>query len=107
MKSYFEILKQHIEKNPPNFGEADSILEMLYDCHNERNPHDNDQIKEDFNALYQQMHGMPLREIDRIIHTVCTLCRDHERSGFIEGVKVGICLTEELFEPQKKEVTDT
>ena len=43
MKSYFEILKQHIEQNPPNFGEADSVLEMLYDCHNERNPYDNDQ----------------------------------------------------------------
>lgn len=35
MKSYFETLKQHIEQNPPNFGEADSVLEMLYDCHNE------------------------------------------------------------------------
>lgn len=107
MKSYFEILKQHIGQNPPNFGVADSVLEMLYDCHNERNPYDNDQIKADFNALYQQMRDMPLREIDRVIYTVCTLCRDHERAGFIEGIKVGIYLAEELFEPQKKEVTDT
>ena len=39
--------------------QADSVLEMLYDCHNERNPYDNDQIKADFNTLYQQMNGMP------------------------------------------------
>ena len=96
MKSYFEILKQHIEQDPPNFGEADSVLEMLYVCHNERNPNDNDQIKADFNTLYQQMHGMPLREIDKVIYTVCTLCRDYEKSGFVEGIRVGIRLKEEL-----------
>ena len=96
MKSYFEILKQHIEKNPPDFGDAGSVLEMLYDCHNERNPYDNDQIKEDFNALYQQMHGMTLREIDRVVYTVCTLCRDHEKAGFIEGVKIGFLLADKL-----------
>ena len=36
--------------------------------------------------------------MDKVIYTVCTLCRDHERSGFIEGIKVGICLAEELLE---------
>lgn len=96
MKSYFEILKLHIEQNPPSFGEAESVLEMLYDCHNERNPYDNDQIKADFNTLYQQMHGMTLREINRVIYTVCTLCRDHERAGFVEGVKIGFLLADKL-----------
>lgn len=96
MKSYFELLKQHIEQNPPNYGDANSVLEMLYDCHNERNPYDNDQIKSDFNTLYQQMHGMTLREIDRVIYTVCTLCREHEKAGFIEGIKLGMLLCQEL-----------
>ena len=107
MKSYFEILKQHITRNPPNLGEADSVLEMLYDCHNERNPYDNDQIKADFNTLYQQMYGMPLREMDKVIYTVCTLCRDHERAGFIEGIKIGICLAEELLECKNERGVDT
>ena len=44
----------------------------------------------DFNTLYQQMYGMPLLEMDKVIYTVCTLCRDHERAGFIEGIKIGI-----------------
>lgn len=98
MKTYFEILKQHIEQNPPNFDEVDSVLEMLYDCHNERNPYDNDQIKADFNALYQQMHGMTLKEIDRVIYTVCALCRSHEKAGFVNGIKVGFLLQKELSE---------
>lgn len=35
MKPYLEALKNYIEQNPPNYGEAESILGMLYKCHNE------------------------------------------------------------------------
>ena len=96
MNTFFEILKTHIEQHPPNYGDGESALTMLYECHNENNPYDNEQIKADFNELYQQMNGMPLREMDKIIYPICKLCRDHERSGFIEGIKVGIRLEEEL-----------
>lgn len=95
MKSYFELLKAHIEAHPPNFGDGESVLSMLYECHNESNPYDNEQIRAGFNELYRQMNGMPLREIDQIIYPVCKLCRDHEKAGFIEGVKVGIQLARE------------
>lgn len=98
MKSYFEKLKAHIDAHPPNFGDGESVLTMLYECHNENNPYDNEQIKEDFNELYRLMNGMELREMDRIIYPVCRLCRDHERSGFIEGIKIGILLQAELTE---------
>lgn len=43
------------------------------------------------------MNGRPLKEIDEIIYAVCALCRDHEKAGFEEGVKVGIKLVQELF----------
>ena len=61
---------------------------------------DDGTIKEDFNELYRLMNGMELREMDKIIYPVCTLCRDHQRSGFVEGVKVGIRLKTELAEEQ-------
>ena len=98
MKTYIEKLKQHIADNPPDFGDADSVLGLLYECYNENHPYDNEEIKADFNALYQAMNGMPLRELDKVIYPVCKLCRDHEQSGFIEGVKLGIKLHEELEE---------
>lgn len=53
-------------------------------------------INADFKDLYQQMNGMPLREMDNIIHPVCKLCGDHERAGFVEGSKIGIRLQYEL-----------
>ena len=96
MNSYFEKLKAYIQSHPPNYGDGESVLTMLYECHNESNPYDNEQIKEGFNELYRLMNGMELREMDRIIYPVCKLCRDHERSGFIEGIKIGVLLQAEL-----------
>ena len=98
MKTVLETLKAHIEQHPPSYGDAESVLAMLYECHNENNPYDNDQIRADFEALYQRMNGMPLQEVDRVIYPVCTLCRDHERAGVVEGVKVSMRMWDELKE---------
>ena len=50
---------------------------------------DNAAIKADFEELYRIMNGKPLQEIDEIIYAVCTLYRDHEKAGFVEGEKLG------------------
>ena len=96
MEKYFEILKAHIMQKQPDFGDGESVLMLLYEAYSEVNRMDDAQIKADFNELYRLMNGMELREMDKIIYPVCTLCRDHEKSGFVEGVKVGIRLEAEL-----------
>ena len=98
LKTYFEKLRAYIAENPPDFGDGESVLTILYEAYAESNKMDDGTIKEDFNELYRLMNGMELREIDKIIYPVCTLCRDHQRSGFVEGVKVGIRLKTELAE---------
>ena len=98
MNPYIERVKQQVEEHPPDFGDGNSILALLYKAYNEVNRLDDEQIRADFNALYQAMNGMELREMDRIIYPVCALCRDHERSGFVAGVKVGVLLQSELSE---------
>ena len=95
MEKYFETVKRYVAEHPPNFGDADSVLAMLYECYSENNP-DNEQIKADFDDLYQQMNGMSLREIDMIIYPVCKLCRDHQCAGFTDGIRIGILLAKEL-----------
>ena len=98
MNECVEILKRHIAENPPNYGsDAHSILEMLFSYYHECNNTDTDAVKATFKVLYQRMHGMPLREMDRIVDVVCTLCREHEKAGFVEGVKVGVQLDSELL----------
>lgn len=98
MKTYFEKLRAYIAENPPDFGDGESVLTLLYEAFAESNKMDDGTIKEDFNELYRLMNGMELREMDKIIYPVCTLCRDHQRSGFVDGIKVGILLREELAE---------
>lgn len=73
-----------------------NLLDLLYDAYNDTTGMDNEAIKADFEKLYEIMNGKPLQEIDEIIYSVCTLCRDHEKAGFVEGVKVGIGLGQEL-----------
>ena len=96
MKEFVEKLKQRVAENPPNYGDSNSVLGLLYEYFNENNPYDNDQIKADFEELYRQMNGMSLRDMDKIICPVCKLCRDHEKAGFVEGIKVGIHLAAEI-----------
>lgn len=97
MNEYVAVLRKYVADNPPNYGsDALSILEMLFTHYHECNNTDTAAVKAAFEDLYQQMHGMPLREIDRIVDAVCTLCREHEKAGFVEGVKVGIWLEKEL-----------
>lgn len=100
MNKYIDALKRHVAENLPNYGDGDahSILDMLYCYYHECNSTDNDLVKAAFEELYQRMHGMPLREMDRIVDAVCTLCREHERAGFTEGVKVGVLLEIETRE---------
>ena len=93
MNEYVAALRNYVAENLPNYGsDAHSILEMLYCYYHECNNAETDAVKTTFEDLYQQMHGMPPREMDRIVDAVCTLCREHEKAGFVEGVKVGIML---------------
>ena len=93
---FFALLRQHIGAEKPDFGNGDSPLSLLYEVYNELNSMDTDQIRADFEALYQAMNGMTLNEMDAVINPVCSLCRHHECAGFIEGVKVGMRIKEEL-----------
>ena len=96
MKNFYDVLDQYVSENQPNFGDGESVLTLLYEAYSECNRLDDARVKEDFNELYRLMNGMELREMDKIIYPVCKLCRDHERSGFIEGVKIGIRIRDEL-----------
>ena len=97
MEEFMTALQSKVNTLQPNYPDhAESILEVLFDAYNESSGFDNAAIKSDFEELYRLMNGKPLKEIDEIIYVVCTLCRDHEKAGFIEGIKVGMNLAQEI-----------
>lgn len=94
MCSDFEQMKTRLAQAALEDGE--SVLEMLYDSYSEQHPYDDRQTKADFAALYEVMNGMTLQEMDRVLDPLCALCRDHQRSGFIAGIRIGLKLAAEL-----------
>jgi len=98
IKPYIEALMAYAKTEPTDYGEGKSVLTMLYECYSDSNRMDDEQIRADFKKLYREMNGMELRAMDNIIYPVCSLCRDHQRVGFVEGVKIGLLLAGEVME---------
>ena len=101
MEEFMTALQSKVNTLQPNYPDhAESILEVLFDAYNESSGFDKAAIKADFEELYRLMNGKSLKEIDEIIYAVCTLCRDHEKAGFIEGIKIGFNIFYNLPNPQ-------
>ena len=97
MDEFMTALQSKLDTLQPSYRDnAESILEVLFDAYNEFSGFNNAAIKADFEELYRLMNGKSLKEIDEIIYAICILCRDHEKAGFIEGIKVGLNLAREL-----------
>ena len=97
MKKYLTALQAKEATQQANFGDdADSVLGFLCGAYYDQNCNsDSEEIKQAFEDLYEAMNGKTLREKDEVIYAVCRLCRSHQQTGFQEGVKVGIRLTQE------------
>ena len=98
MTDFVHTLQLKLRDENINFGRnADSILSFLCDAYYDQNcSHESDEIKQAFEELYEAMNGKPLREMDEVIYPVCSLCRAHQQSGFIDGLKLGVLLSHEL-----------
>ena len=90
--------KEKISAIDLNFGDdADSVLGFLCGAYYDQNcSSDTEEIKQAFEDLYEAMNGKTLREKDEVIYAVCRLCRGHQQTGFVDGVKLGVLLSQEL-----------
>ena len=86
INEFARALKTYAESQPSKSenGDAVSLLELLFDAYVDFNGFDREAIRKDFHDLYAD------------IYPVGTLCRDHEKTGFQEGVKVGIRLAQDV-----------
>lgn len=88
-------MQQHIREHPPDCGDGDSVLDMLFWHYEENNAIDSEKIREQFAALREMMNLSP-RDYDQVFYTVSDLSLEHGRLAFVEGVKIGIALLNEL-----------
>ena len=77
--------------------DTDTVLELLYNTYYEHVcTDDTDEIKQAFDDLYNALSDKSLKEKDTIIDLVCNLCRLHQQSGFIDGIRLGLRMAQEL-----------
>ena len=98
MNPYLKSLQDYYKQNPPNHGDAESVMELLYWHYAENNPIDNKKIRNSFAKLRQQYSHLSMLEFDPIFTTVSDLCLEHERLAFLEGLCLGVTLMGELAE---------
>lgn len=96
MERSVDKLKRYLEQNPPNFGDRESVLDVLYWDYIEHGSPDSEKICNLFADLRKLM-GMPSQEYDQVFYVVSDLCLEYGRLAFGEGVKIGIALFRELY----------
>ena len=98
MQKYLAALQAQEATQQANFGDdADTVLGMLCSTYYELNCYaDTDEVKQAFDELYQSMTGKTLKEKDEVIYATCRLCSLHQQTGFVDGIRLGLKLAQEL-----------
>ena len=98
MKKYLTALRaKEATQQAPLCNDADTVLELLYNTYYEHVcTDDTEEVKQAFDELYRSMTGKTLKEKDEVIYATCRLCSLHQQTGFIDGIKLGIRLAQEL-----------
>ena len=88
----------HIASSPPSYGawNIHSVLDMLYVAFSNYNKIAPEEAKHHFQELRLSLEQVPSIDFDNVINIVSNLCKNYERSGFTEGLKLGIHLANEL-----------
>lgn len=91
MNTYMEKLKADLAEECP-----ESVLQMLYSVYQERYPTNSAEITEEFKQLNDVLSRLTVKECDKVWDLTCALCSEFEEKAFLEGVRVGVRLAEEM-----------
>ena len=95
MKEIAKTLLEYCKVHPLDYGDAESLLDFLYWHYSEYNPIDNDVIKGQLEAI-RSLLDRPSALYDQVFGLVCDICLEHGRLGFVEGLRFGMVLMQEL-----------
>ena len=79
-------------------NDSESVLDTLYWSYFDRHPMDSVEISRQFSSLADILGKLTLKEHDQVWNLTCALCTEHEKKGFLEGVRTGATMVWELTE---------
>lgn len=106
MNKYIQLLHDQLTSQPMKFYDwnAESILEFLFCCYIEDHPLDNDAIRRCYEKIEPFFESLPRNASNELFQDIAAVCIAYEQAAFIEGVRVGVVLQEELTDLDKEAV---
>lgn len=92
IKGYIDALKRY----PMEGIDGREVLDILFEYYDTQRRIDSEEIRVEYEKLYEQINHKSIREITQIELPLHELVGQYEMRGFKEGVKVGIRLLDEL-----------
>ena len=91
-------LKAYIDTHPIDLGDKDceTVLDQLYQAYAESHESDPPEISNSFKELEDFLYTLPLDDNNAVFNLCCHLCSAYERKAFLDGLKYGAQLIQEL-----------
>ena len=98
MQSFAEALKAYTHDHPfdAGNGDAETVLDQLYQAYAESHESDPPEISEGFKELACFLEALPLDDNNTVFNLCCRLCTAYERKAFIDGLQNGAHLLLEV-----------
>ena len=99
MQSFAEALKTYTRDHPfdAGSGDAETVLDQLYQAYAESHESDPPEISEGFKELECFLESLPLRDNNAVFNLCCGLCTAYEHKAFLDGLQYGAHLILQLF----------
>ena len=98
MQSFAEALKAYTRDHPfdAGNGDAETVLDQLYQAYAESHESDPPGISEGFKELECFLESLPLGDNNAVFNLCCGLCTAYEHKAFLDGLQYGARLLREL-----------
>ena len=98
MEEYISVLNKYIAEHKPRGAcpGVETLLDMLFCCYSQHKALDTATVKRHFSQLDTILQNLTLQQADEVVDLACTLCDEHQKNAFREGVTVGFRLYHEL-----------
>jgi hypothetical protein len=97
-RSVLQAFYQHLSNHPLELKNTDaaSVLELLYTEYTEIRGRDPEEIQQDYEALNDYLEPLSLDDNNAIFSLVVRLCCAYEQTAFLDGIKIGAHLMQEI-----------
>ena len=91
-------LKAYIDTHPIDLGNSDceTVLDQLYQAYAESHENDPPEIRNGFKEMDDLLGNLSLDDNNAVWNLCCQLCSAYEHKAFLDGLRYGAYLMQEL-----------